>query len=70
MINKEDIFITKHAQEKMHAEGISFAQIVEALERGSKFQQTEGFLVRYSYYSIAYKVVDEKYIVKTVFLNR
>ena len=70
MIKKEDIFITKHAQEKMHIEGISFAQVTEALERGSKFQQTEGILTKYSYFSVAYRIEDEKYIIKTVFLNR
>jgi len=70
MIKKEDLLITKHAQEKMIIEGISVEQIVEALERGSKFQQTEGLLAVYSYFSVAYKKMENKYIIKTVFLNR
>ena len=70
MIKREDVLITKHAQEKMIIEGISTEQIIEALEKGSKFQQTEGVLVVYSYFSVAYKKVDIKYIIKTVFLNR
>ncbi len=70
MIKKEDVLLTMHAQKKMIIEGISVEQIVEALERGSKFQQTEGILAVYSYFSVAYKKVDTKYLIKTVFLNR
>jgi len=65
-----DLLITKHAQEKMLIEGISATQICEAIERGSKFQQTEGLLVRYSYFSVAYRRLGQKYVIKTVFLNR
>jgi len=70
MIRKEDLLITKHAQEKMTAKGITPEQVIEALERGSKYQQTDGLLAVYQYYSIAYKIVGDKYAIKTVFLNR
>ena len=70
MITKGDILVTKHAQDKMNIEGISLGQVIEALERGSKFQQTDGFLSVYNYYSVAYKKIDKKYVIKTVFLNR
>ncbi len=70
MITKKDILVTKHAQDKMHIEGISLNQIIEALERGSKFKQTDGLLAIYSYYSVAYKKLGSKYLIKTVFLNR
>ncbi|HLC65064.1 MAG TPA: DUF4258 domain-containing protein [Candidatus Nanoarchaeia archaeon] len=70
MIRKEDLLVTRHAQEKMNTEGISLAQITEALERGSKFRQTDGFLSVYGYFSVAYKMAGEKYLIKTVFLNR
>ena len=70
MIKIEDILVTKHAQEKMRSEGISVKQVIEALERGSKFQQTEGLLAAYTYFSVAYKRIGEKYIIKTVFLKR
>jgi len=69
MITEEDLIVTKHAQEKMHVEGISISQIIEALERGSKYQQTDGFLAVYSYYSVAYKKLVAKYLIKTVFIN-
>lgn len=70
MMSIDDLWITKHAQEKMQAEGVSAKQIIEALERGSKFQQTDGLLAKYSYFSVAYKRIGEKYLIKTVFLNR
>lgn len=69
MIVEEDLIVTKHAQEKMHVEGITVAQIIEALERGSKYQQTDGFLAVYSYYSVAYKKLGTKYLIKTAFIN-
>ncbi len=70
MIRKEDLQITKHAQDKMIIEGVSANQIIEAIERGSKFQQTDGVLSKYTYFSVAYKKLGPKYIIKTVFLNR
>ncbi len=69
MITENDLIVTKHAQEKMHVEGISVQHIIEALERGSKYQQTDGLLTIYSYYSIAYKKIGSKYLIKTVFTN-
>lgn len=69
MLTEADLIVTKHAQEKMHVEGISVQQIIEALERGSKYQQTDGILAVYSYYSVAYKKLGSKYLIKTVFMN-
>ncbi|MEK6853457.1 MAG: hypothetical protein AABX64_02125 [Nanoarchaeota archaeon] len=69
MLTEEDLMVTKHAQEKMHIEGVSVQQILEALERGSKYQQTDGFLAVYSYYSVAYKKISSKFLIKTVFIN-
>ncbi len=69
MITEDDLLITKHAQEKMHIEGLPVQQVIEALERGSKYQQTDGFLAVYSYYSVAYKKIGSRYLIKTVFIN-
>ncbi|MBS3120916.1 DUF4258 domain-containing protein [Candidatus Woesearchaeota archaeon] len=69
MLTENDLIITKHAQEKMHIEGISVSQIIEALERGSKYRQTDGLLAVHSYYSVAYKIIGAKYLIKTVFTN-
>ena len=69
MLTEDDLIVTRHAQEKMHVEGISVEQIITALERGSKYQQTDGILAIYSYYSVAYKKLGTKYLIKTVFIN-
>ena len=70
MVQISDLLITKHAQDKMNVEGISVQQIIEALDKGSKFKQTDGLLCSYTYFSVAYKQLGTKYIIKTVFLNR
>lgn len=70
MIKEEDLLITKHAQDKMISEGISSKQVVEAISRGPTFKQTDGLLTVYSYFSVAYKKLGEKYKIKTVFLNK
>lgn len=70
LIHEEDLWITTHAANKMVVEGISVAQISRVLEQGSRFQQTDGYLCVYSYFSIAYKKIGEKYKIKTVFTNK
>ena len=69
MLTEYDLIVTKHAQEKMHVEGIGMQLVIEALERGSKYQQTDGFLAIYGYYSVAYRKMKGKYLIKTVFVN-
>ena len=70
MIALEELWITKHASDKMVIEGITPEQVCEAIERGSKFTQTEGYLSVYGYFSVAWKKAGEKYKIKTVFLNK
>jgi len=69
-VQPDDLWITKHAAEKMVIEGITMAQVCMAIERGSRFRQTEGYLCVYSYFSVAYKIVGNKYKIKTVFTNK
>ena len=70
MIQESDLWITQHAAEKRVVEGISAHQVCKAIERGSRFQQTEGFLVVYSYFFVAFKKVGNLYNIKTVLINR
>lgn len=69
MITKKDLLITKHAADKMLIEGIGINQICAALEKGGRFQQTDGYLSIYNYFSVAWKRVGDKYKIKTVYLN-
>ena len=71
MITTDQLWLSKHALDKMEIEGIGVEQICEAIERGAKFEQTDGLLVKYSYFSVAYKQLNnKKYFIKTVFINR
>lgn len=70
MITEKDLRITSHAATKMLIEGISADQVCMALERGSKFNQTDGYLCVYLYFSVAYKKIGDKYKIKTVYINK
>ena len=59
--------ITEHAKEKMLIYGITAEQIIKAIKQGAKFQQTDGFLVKYSYLRVAYKKRGDLYRIKTVY---
>ena len=63
------LVITFHAQQRMDQYGITLEQIRTAIQRGSKIPQTEGFLVTYTYISVAYRVEGDYCIVKTVMIN-
>lgn len=63
--------ITKHAQGKMSAFAISKDMIKDAIKGGAKFKQTDGLLVKYKYFSVAYKKIGKDvYKIKTVYENK
>jgi len=64
------IVLTKHANLKKDAEGISLREIEECIKRGSKFVQTDGLLAKYRYIRVAYKQIRGVYLIKTVFVQR
>lgn len=70
LVTVQELWITQHAADKMVMEGISAQQICEAIERGSRFTQTEGYLNVYTYFSVAWKRVGNLYKIKTVYLNK
>jgi len=64
------IFITKHAKEKMAGLGINIENVKKAIIYGSKTKQTDSFLSCYSYYCVAYKILEKRtYKIKTVFIR-
>ncbi|MBI3032271.1 hypothetical protein HYY69_02250 [Candidatus Woesearchaeota archaeon] len=65
-----ELQISIHAQEKMEIGGITEEQIKLAIKQGSVSRQTDGFLVSYTYFSVAYKKKADIYRIKTVFLNK
>ena len=65
------IKLTKHAQDKMMLLGITKEQIKNAMLKGSKFKQTDGYLAVYTYLKVAYKIIDKDiYKIKTVYIER
>ena len=61
--------ITEHAKEKMLIYGITSEQIIKTIKQGAKFQQTDGFLAKYSYLRVAYKKRGDTYRIKTVYIE-
>ena len=62
--------ITKHANDKMLWLGITEEQIKKAITQGAKFKQTDGYLAKYTYITVAYKKIGENYYkIKTVFVD-
>ena len=51
------IIKTKHATEKAKLGAVTDEQIRIAIKRGSKYKQTDGLLVVYMEYEIAYKII-------------
>jgi len=64
-----EIIYQQHAVKMMAERGITKEQVEIALQRGSKFTQTDGLLAKYAYFAVAYKVVKGDYIVKTVYVR-
>lgn len=63
------LILTLHAKEQMVERGVSRQQVIDAIKKGSKVVQTDGFLASYSYIKVAYKIRGDKYIVKTVMIR-
>ena len=66
-----EIKLTKHAQDKMIFLGITKDQVKNTILRGSKFKQTDGYLVIHGYLKVAYKIIEKNiYKIKTVYIER
>ena len=69
MIRDEQLVFRQHAVERMMDRGITVEQVKTAIERGSKFIQTDGILAKYTYFAVAYKKVGRKYVIKTIIID-
>ena len=66
MVDDIGIILTRHAKKRMAAKGITKEQIKKVIKQGAKQRQTDGFLATFTYMEVAYKIVNNKYIIKTV----
>ena len=64
------IRLTKRTIDKMSWLGITEDQIIEVIEKGAKYKQTDGLLAKYTYISVAYKKVKDYYLIKTAYIER
>ena len=64
------LIIIKHAQQRMDLNGITEDQIKMVIQRGAKTVQTDGFLAVYTYIRVAYKIINDKHIIKTVMIEK
>ncbi|MEK6904877.1 MAG: hypothetical protein AABX24_00595 [Nanoarchaeota archaeon] len=71
MVAKEDLLMTKHAQDEANDEGISRVEIAEAISRGPRISEGNHFITIYRHFTTAYeKLPDGKYKIITVHLGR
>jgi len=71
MVTKEELVMTKHAQDKAMDDGISRSEIAEAIGRGPRIPEGDHFITIYRHFTVAYeKLVDGRYKVITVHLGR
>ncbi len=60
------LILTKHVKRRMAEKGVTIEQIKTVIRRGAKVRQTDGFEATYTYIKVAFKVMGDKYIIKTI----
>ena len=63
------LILTYHAKQRMAEKAITKQHIINAIKKGAKTKQTDGLLASYGYIRIAYKIINDKYIIKTVMVE-
>ncbi|HLD04347.1 MAG TPA: DUF4258 domain-containing protein [Candidatus Nanoarchaeia archaeon] len=67
-ISEENVKFTQHAAEQMLERGITKSEVIRVMQRGSRIQQKEGWLVVFAGMGVAYRKINkDTYRVKTVF---
>ncbi len=65
------LLLSEHAKKRMAEHALTKGMIKEAIRRGSKNRQTEGFLATYTYFQVAYKIIKPGvYKIKTVLVKK
>lgn len=54
----------------MYLVGIDEDDIIKGMIYGERYSQTDGFLACYTYFCVAFKIMSNIYIVKTVYVRR
>lgn len=71
MVIKEDLIMTKHAQDEANDDGISRIEIAEAISRGPRVPEGNHFITIYRHFTVVYeKMEDKRFKIITVHLGR
>ncbi|MDO8656144.1 MAG: DUF4258 domain-containing protein [Nanoarchaeota archaeon] len=71
MVTKEELVMTKHAQDEALDDGISRVEIAEAISRGPRIPEGNHFVTVYRHFTVVYKKIsDNLYKIITVHLGR
>lgn len=71
MVTKDDLVMTKHAQDEAMDDGISRVEIAEAISRGPRAIEGNHFLTVYRHFTVVYEALpDNRFKIITVHLGR
>ena len=71
MVTKDDLLMTKHAQDEANDDGISRTEIAEAISRGPRVPEGNHFITVYRHFTVAYEPLpDKRYKIITVHIGR
>ena len=71
MVTKEELVMTKHAQDEAMDDGISRSEIAEAIGRGPRIPEGDHFITIYRHFTVVYeRVPDARFKIITVHLGR
>ena len=71
MVTKEDLIMTKHAQDEANDDGISRVEIAEAISRGPRIPEGNHFITTYRDFTVVYeKLPDTHFKIITVHIGR
>lgn len=71
MVSKEEILMTKHAQDEANEDGISRVEIAEAISRGPRVPESNHFITVYRHFTVVYeRLPDKRYKIITVHIGR
>ena len=71
MVTKEDLLMSKHAQDEANDDGISRTEIAEAISRGPRVPEGNHFVIVYRHFTVIYEQLpDKRYKIITVHIGR
>lgn len=71
MVTKDDLVMTKHAQDEANDDGVSRVEIAEAISRGPRIPEGNHFITVYRDFTVVYeRLPDNRFKIITAHLGR